>query len=104
MAHEISYPEGYVHRPVAGGGGVRFTGFTGAGLLTGLIVADRIDMSLQGPDQITLRMTWDVVNGEIEMENLSAGTASINNPEPATIGLTAGGLAVIWAARRKRRR
>ncbi len=92
QSSQIAYPDGYSTLPLATGGGLQFTKFTHGGILSAVVRADKTTQSAAGPLYIDVPISWNADTGAV-----------IHNPEPATLLMTAGGLAAIWLKLRKRR-
>lgn len=96
-SNEIRYPTGYEEQAVASGGGVRFTGFTPEGLLTGVIRTLKLDQSAPGPLYSEFSYTWNL--GSLG----STPPDPTHMPEPSTAVLLLIGGGVVAVVRRKRR-
>jgi len=91
QANQIVYPTGYTTYPLSTGGGLRFTDFTSAGVLSAMISARRENQSLAGPEYIEFAYSWD----------LGGSTNSPLNhmPEPSSIYLVALGAVAVSLTR-----
>ncbi len=96
QSNQIAYPTGYGTLPVATGGGVTFTGFSPAGILTASIRAERTGPSIPGPQFIDFSYSWNLApTAPAQVEHM---------PEPAAGVLLAAGLAAFAVVRRRARR